>query len=603
LNIEQFLFGYNNGHRLLAGSTDLSDDMSWELVRKTDRPSCSDTELKHGITFGFSIDDAYALCRTWAAPEIERPGAVWTHVLLIPKVETAPLKYLDSLCPAKTPVIETFKEGIQVNPALPEKANLTVESANLLLLLSAKTTTGVKCSCIGDPIEVLREALLFCKGIIQDQPFATTYSKKNMLKDKHAVIISTEEYSAAEASEVYRLNDKGINIPSERITQTWQLVDKSPVKLSRWLTVMESGIDSTRANLKLVLEVLLLGRGVLDDYKLLGRVTAAVFDKQCKLIDYTRGLDVESYTAPDWLLGVYLFTEETWGVWEEVVTPAELARVALKAPIEALAHAIVNCSSHLSAKNGLKELAKIIGGKEFELLGKHSNEAARSLIAHNRELMFASRKSVPAKYSTDPLLSKISKDLNEITSAWFFTRGWVEQSVRKKRKRKEFLQFAAHIIKNNQWREQSSAAKRFLKETHKFTEGLLKIDFSKEALAFCLSEYAESQVIKDITQIINVESAELSDVADVLAGSKRVDIEKVLAGISQKKHQAFTLQMIKAYFDNGQKEKVIGWVNRFFTAPEDMSEFTDFLSDDVLEELGVKKCKGAGSVDLKGTEK
>lgn len=82
--IDQCLFGYEDGHRLLASSMQLGDELS-ELTELSD--------LAPGVVFSGSDGywtgvpapkiGRYALMRTWTAPEMSRPGCVWTHVLLL----------------------------------------------------------------------------------------------------------------------------------------------------------------------------------------------------------------------------------------------------------------------------------------------------------------------------------------------------------------------------------------------------------------------------------------------------------------------------------------------------------------------------------------
>jgi hypothetical protein len=52
-----------------------------------------------GYLTGYPLAESklYALARTWAAPEMSRPGCVWTHTLLIDFADLASLKNLDSL--------------------------------------------------------------------------------------------------------------------------------------------------------------------------------------------------------------------------------------------------------------------------------------------------------------------------------------------------------------------------------------------------------------------------------------------------------------------------------------------------------------------------
>lgn len=83
--LDQGLFGYRNGHRRLAGSVELPTTAERHLLILTDLASPGNQRFTSYLS-GFPLLEAtsYALCRTWPAPEMPRPGSVWTHVLLIP---------------------------------------------------------------------------------------------------------------------------------------------------------------------------------------------------------------------------------------------------------------------------------------------------------------------------------------------------------------------------------------------------------------------------------------------------------------------------------------------------------------------------------------
>lgn len=82
--MHQCLFGYDDGHRLIASSLPLGTETT-ALTELSD--------LAPGTVFGGSDGywsgvpapgiHRYALMRTWPAPEMPRPGCVWTHALLI----------------------------------------------------------------------------------------------------------------------------------------------------------------------------------------------------------------------------------------------------------------------------------------------------------------------------------------------------------------------------------------------------------------------------------------------------------------------------------------------------------------------------------------
>ena len=80
--IDQLVFGYEEGHRLLGGSRRIRGDALAVLLGATDAPIES---ARDRLVTGFPLDvmARYALCFTWKAPELPRPGAVWSHVLLV----------------------------------------------------------------------------------------------------------------------------------------------------------------------------------------------------------------------------------------------------------------------------------------------------------------------------------------------------------------------------------------------------------------------------------------------------------------------------------------------------------------------------------------
>ena len=80
--IHQLVFGYDDGHRLLSGSQPISASSLSQLLGATDATPGSDQDrLVTGLPL---LDEGlYALCFTWSAPEVTRPGAVWAHVLLL----------------------------------------------------------------------------------------------------------------------------------------------------------------------------------------------------------------------------------------------------------------------------------------------------------------------------------------------------------------------------------------------------------------------------------------------------------------------------------------------------------------------------------------
>lgn len=83
--VHQALHGYVEGHRELATSIRLKPRDAKTVLVLSDIASSGLRIGSDGYLTGYPLTDSgyYALARTWSATEIKRPGAVWTHTLLI----------------------------------------------------------------------------------------------------------------------------------------------------------------------------------------------------------------------------------------------------------------------------------------------------------------------------------------------------------------------------------------------------------------------------------------------------------------------------------------------------------------------------------------
>jgi hypothetical protein len=117
---DQLVFGYDEGHRLLAGSRTLTAPSLAQLLGATDAAPGSDNErLITGIPL--KTEQLFALCFTWTAPEVDRPGAVWAHVLLVSNDDLGDMQDPMSLVAlAKRPTTASVSEYdriVEVAPA------------------------------------------------------------------------------------------------------------------------------------------------------------------------------------------------------------------------------------------------------------------------------------------------------------------------------------------------------------------------------------------------------------------------------------------------------------------------------------------------------
>ena len=85
MRLEQALFGYRGGHRRLASSISFQPGDERFLVRMTDLSGARSMPGFEEYISGYALPSgtAYIFAKTWNAPECERPGCVWTHVIVV----------------------------------------------------------------------------------------------------------------------------------------------------------------------------------------------------------------------------------------------------------------------------------------------------------------------------------------------------------------------------------------------------------------------------------------------------------------------------------------------------------------------------------------
>ena len=91
LAVHQTLHGYSDGHRLISGSLPLSAAEARIVVVMSDLSGPGVKADPSGYLTGYPLKGAgkYVLARTWAAPEMPRPGCVWTHSIIVDNADLA----------------------------------------------------------------------------------------------------------------------------------------------------------------------------------------------------------------------------------------------------------------------------------------------------------------------------------------------------------------------------------------------------------------------------------------------------------------------------------------------------------------------------------
>jgi hypothetical protein len=127
IKVGQSLHGYQDGHSLLATSEDLPHGTESILFDLSD---LSGPQLVSGFDeylTGYPLPEisSYAFAKTWYAPEMQRPGCVWTHTLLIRSSDIAQIQsFHDLIRYFKRPTLHSdswaeYNEQVEVpTPAL-----------------------------------------------------------------------------------------------------------------------------------------------------------------------------------------------------------------------------------------------------------------------------------------------------------------------------------------------------------------------------------------------------------------------------------------------------------------------------------------------------
>lgn len=121
VSLHQCLFGYEDGHKLLSSSVRLPPDAEALLLLQSDlRPGLTSADQR-GYFTGIPLPSAkyYALMRTWPAPEMSRPGCVWTQAILVKFSDIARFENLGQLTGLfSRPPSGTYTKSIEVDPKI-----------------------------------------------------------------------------------------------------------------------------------------------------------------------------------------------------------------------------------------------------------------------------------------------------------------------------------------------------------------------------------------------------------------------------------------------------------------------------------------------------
>jgi len=216
--VHQALHGYNDGHRLIASSLSLDAPDARVMLVMSDLSGPGVKPSSHGYLTGYPLENSgrYVLARTWAAPEMSRPGCVWTHSLIIENADLARIMSAQTLLdafvrPSGADVRLPYSTSITVSlQSEPNGIKRTERAKSLIQALYSLPTRQVVAE-VGDPAEDeqvataiwiqqwprLRRSFGFCtlsgmdrstKGVALDLQFARETDRQLHSKFPDAVV-------------------------------------------------------------------------------------------------------------------------------------------------------------------------------------------------------------------------------------------------------------------------------------------------------------------------------------------------------------------------------------------------------------------------------
>lgn len=142
LKLHQALHGYADGHRQLGASIQLKPRDAKLMLVFSDLSGSGAPIEAGGYLTGYPLSESkmYAIARTWPAPEMSRPGCVWTHTLLIGFADIAMLADASLILPLfRRPTgggTSDYGESLEV-PLSSQTSDLPAESESYALRLLA----------------------------------------------------------------------------------------------------------------------------------------------------------------------------------------------------------------------------------------------------------------------------------------------------------------------------------------------------------------------------------------------------------------------------------------------------------------------------------
>ncbi len=241
LRVHQMVHGYRAGHQLLQMSRAVPTEVQRAMLVQSDLSGPSLVPGFEQYLTGYPLDEigAYVLARTWYAPEMDRPGCVWTHSLLIDYPDLARFDELSSLVGyfrrptldvVGKPSLPTLSVTGEVHPLSARDLSLAIrisgalygapESSVVLFRRDAAELEPIVLWIWSQQWPRLRRSFRFCTGALStrvhqtvafDLAVAPTALRGAVRRDAPSALVPDEVESSADA-EWLRIAELGMTL-------------------------------------------------------------------------------------------------------------------------------------------------------------------------------------------------------------------------------------------------------------------------------------------------------------------------------------------------------------------------------------------------------
>lgn len=128
-SIHQAIHGYREGHRLLSSSLSLNADSARAMLVLSDMsgPAMQPGFDEYLTGYPLPGSELFVFAKTWYAPEMQRPGCVWTHSLLLSREQVSQASASRLLTKFRRPQ----QEGVESAATRPIELDGTVDAVKV----------------------------------------------------------------------------------------------------------------------------------------------------------------------------------------------------------------------------------------------------------------------------------------------------------------------------------------------------------------------------------------------------------------------------------------------------------------------------------------